>query len=185
MEELQVKFVVTNKKVYIGVMKATDNVNWIFGLKTVNTYITSIIADNSLNKELLEYILRNSLSLKLVPQYINPTPELSLGTVTKDIIRLKLKIPTRDNMYVDGLKKVYSMPSSAIIKGIFYSPLWDKMDQTEIKDLVALILSQFNLCDNKIGAYPNVSMGFSVIISNFDYDDGVLPEEFPNNEYEL
>lgn len=185
MEELQVKFVVTNRKVYIGVMKATDNITAILGYKTGETSIPSIITDNFLNKELQKYMLGDNLYLKLSPEPTNSTPLLRVDTVRYNTIRLVLKIPTRDNMYRDGLKKVDSMPSSIIIKGIFGQTLYDRMDQTEVKDLVALILSQFNLCDNKLDAYPNISMGFSVIISNFEYDDGVLPEEFPNNEYEL
>lgn len=185
MEELQVKFVVTNKKVYIGVMEVTDNITSIFGLNAVNTFTKSIIMDNSLNKELEKYILGDNLYLRLIPESTDPAPELVVEAVSSSTVRLRLKIPTRANMDRNGLKKVGSMPISTIITNIFYPTLYDRMDQREVKELVALILSQFNLCDNKIGAYPNVSMGFSVIISNFEYDDGVLPEEFPNNEYEL
>lgn len=185
MEELQVKFVVTNKRVYMGVMKATDNITSILGYKTGETPVKSIITDNFLNKELQKYILRENLQLRLISRPTNPAPMIRLETAISDVIRLVLLLPTRDNMYNNGLKKVNSVLSHLILKGIFDATLYDRMDQTEVKDLVALVLSQFNLCDNEIGAYPNISMGFSVIISNFEYDDGVLPEEFPNNEYEL
>jgi len=185
MEELQVKFVVTNKRVYIGVMKATDNITSILGYKTGWTTVNSIITDNFLNKELQKYVSRKNLHLKLISRPASPAPVIRLESPAPDSIRLVLGIPTRDNMYSNGLKKVNSMLSNIIIKGIFDATLYDKMDQTEVKDLVALILSQFNLCDDEIGSYPNISMGFSVIISNFEYDVGVLPEEFPNNEYSL
>lgn len=185
MEELQVKFVVTNRMVYTGVMKATDNITSTLEYKTGWTTINSIITDNFLNKELQKYVLRKNLHLKLMSRPTGPTPAIRLETPAPDSIRIVLGIPTRDNMYSNGLKKVSYMPSSVLIKGIFDENLYDRMDQTEVKDLVALILSQFNLCDTEIGAYPNVSMGFSVIISNFEYDDDVLPEEFPNNEYSL
>lgn len=185
MEELQVKFVVTNKYVYMGITEATDNIASIFSNKTGVTTVRSIITDNFLNKELQKYILRNSLYLRLISKSADPYPELSLETTADDIIRIVLKVPTRDSMYRNGFKKVDFILSNLIIKGIFNAALYDKMDQTQVKDLVALILSQFNLCDKEIGMYPNVSMGFSVIISNFEYDDGVLPEEFPSNEYQL
>lgn len=184
MEELQVKFVVTNKKVYIGVMEATDNITTMFSNKTGETSIKSIIADNFLNKELQKYIKGDNMYLKLIPQSTGPTPALMIDTVMNNT-KLSLKIPNRANMYSNGLKKVYSKPTSIIINSIFGPTLYDRMEETQVKDLIALILSQFNLCDSEIGAYPNVSMGFSVIISNFEYDDGVLPEEFPDNEYEL
>lgn len=185
MEELQVKFVVTNRRVYIGVMKATDNIIPILGYKTGHTLVQSIIKDNFLNKELQKYIVRNNLHLKLTSRPTDPFPTIRLETPTPDSIRLVLVIPPIDTMYSNGLKKVDFMLSDIIIKGMFDANLYDRMDQTEVKDLVALILSQFNLCDTEIGAYPNMSMGFSVIISNFEYDDEVLPEEFPNNEYSL